>query len=315
MPKNGKAVVGYFGSQALQRDGNAPFINWARSVLNGENGPSTVERAVFRDSSTYWNDVFIGYWAQAEAYAQWCSRDDVADWWSNPSHLTGDAGIWREVFTVAEGRQETLFSSPNPTGLGAATGTLHGPVQEHNYWGASRDRMPDSDVDMFAPANPEGMPDPIIRETRGKRIRPSLPDNVCLIRSGQNWSDCSADELRSYLDRVKPVLVAGLAYLRDYPVEASCFSCRSMDELELDGTELDKGFAMALFKSLEHQESWTSSHPTHLSIYNAFIEMVQTRGGATDLKLWHEVMVLSGKGCDLEYVNCHPRTGVLPFFS
>ena len=33
-----------------------------------------------------------------------------------------------------------------------------------------------------------------------------------------------------------------------------------------------------------------------------------------DLQLWHEVAVLPHKEQLFEYVNCHPGTGLLPFF-
>lgn len=60
---------------------------------------------------------------------------------------------------------------------------MSGEVQEHAYWGGMRDRIPLSQTDAMTPG---GAPE-LIRA--GARLRVVAHDNLCLIRSGQDWSD------------------------------------------------------------------------------------------------------------------------------
>ena len=62
-----------------------------------------------------------------------------------------------------------------------------------------------------------------------------------------------------------------------------------------------------------HLEAWSKSHPTHFAIFNSFMTLAQRLGNAVTLRLWHEVATLPMDGARLELVNCHGRTGLLPF--
>jgi aldoxime dehydratase len=80
---------------------------------------------------------------------------------------------------------------------------------EHAYWGGARDRIPASQTDAMVPLGaPELVRDGALVTVRGH-------EHLCLIRSGQDWSDTEADERRMYLDDVEPVLRAGMDFLRD----------------------------------------------------------------------------------------------------
>jgi aliphatic aldoxime dehydratase len=37
-------------------------------------------------------------------------------------------------------------------------------------------------------------------------------------------------------------------------------------------------------------------------------------GSLNQLRTWHEVFVLPAEGQHFEYLNCAPRTGLLPYF-
>jgi hypothetical protein len=150
--------------------------------------------------------------------------------------------------------------------------------------------------------------------TRGARLRVVPPHNLCLILSGQNWSDCSRDEFATFADIVQPNLRAGMDFLRDNPLETGCLSCRFMDETDVSGRTISKSFAAALFLTMKHLEDWTWSHSTHRAIFQSFHELVKARDFKLDLKLWHEVFVLRAAASRFEYLNCHPGTGLLPFF-
>jgi len=152
------------------------------------------------------------------------------------------------------------------------------------------------------------------RETRGRRIRVDAPENVCLIRTAQEWTRCAPAERKTYLETVQPVLRAGAEFLRDHPHESGCISSRYVEELNGDGTLTDKTCVIAYWLSLDHLERWTVSHPTHQAIFASFYELLKKHDFNIDLALWHEVAVLPTGSLELEYVNCHERTGFLPFF-
>ena len=68
-------------------------------------------------------------------------------------------------------------------GIAVLAASMSGEVQEHAYWGGMRDRIPLSQTSEMAPAGAARL----VRD--GPRIEVILHDNVCLIRSGQDWGD------------------------------------------------------------------------------------------------------------------------------
>ena len=69
----------------------------------------------------------------------------------------------------------------------------------------------------------------------GDRLRVKPHDNICLIRSGQDWSDTASAERKMYLDDVEPVLREGMEFLRDEGRSIGCFANRYMTVLDRDG--------------------------------------------------------------------------------
>ena len=88
---------------------------------------------------------------------------------------------------------------------------------------------------------------------------------------------------------MQPVLKAGMAFLRDRGDEVNCYSCRYMTQID-EPTE--NTFGLAFFKTLGDLEGWAHSHPTHLAIFNTFMEIAPKYGPELQLRLWHEVSVL-----------------------
>ncbi len=178
-------------------------------------------------------------------------------------------------------------------------------VQEHAYWGGARDRIPLSQTDAMAPAGQAGS------VTDGLRRRILPHENLCLIRSGQDWGDTEADERRLYLDTVEPVLREGMDFLRDSGLAIGCYANRYLDVIDAEGRVLDKRFGMSWWKSLAALERWAESHPTHIAIFGAAMKYLSTLGPAARLRLYHEVSVAAADEQFFEYVNCHERTGML----
>jgi heme-containing dehydratase-like protein len=72
-----------------------------------------------------------------------------------------------------------------------------------------RDRIPLSQTDEMGPGGRPAL------KRDGSRLRIVPHDNLCLIRSGQNWSETDAPERKLYLEEVEPVLREGMDFLRD----------------------------------------------------------------------------------------------------
>lgn len=309
-------VFAYFGSQQQSGTPKSDFEDQFRKGIESVSPPSFVTRAQYVDGSGYENTVFIAYWASQDAFEAWWQATSFAKWWDDESRLAQVSGIWREIYRVPVRRFETLFSSHNPTGAATLGEPFGEPVREHNYWGGMRDRIPDSaNGNNFDSVIGDKLPEADLPASRGKRLSAAIPDNFCLIRSGQNWSDSGDKELETYLDVVRPNLTAGMAFLRDSPTETGCVSCRLMDETDLDGNPASQSFGLAMFVSMKHLEDWSKTHPTHLAIFKSFFKMLDAHQGEVELKLWHEVLIVDGKNSICEYVNCHPRTGLLPYFT
>ena len=145
----------------------------------------------------------------------------------------------------------------------------------------------------------------------GDRLRVKPQDNICLIRSGQDWSDTEASERKMYLDDVEPVLREGMDFLRDQGPSVGCFANRYMTVLDASGRPTEKSYGMSWWKSLAALERWSESHPTHVRIFGAAMKYLSTLGPAAKLRLYHEVTVARAADQFFEYRGCHERTGML----
>lgn len=314
----------------------------------GEKGeslrPSAFDLISFRDAAGHHNVGVIAYWPGGRArFEEWAEVSGFEAWWrgldddgsspaspTSPTSLSSsegkegkekenDVGWFREVFFPSLDRYETVFSNREAGEEGAARmrAGMSGPVREHVYWGSMRDRMPASQVDGLegekaAAAVGEGEGD-AGTERRGSRVVVPGKKNLCVIRSGQDWSAMLPAERKLYLETMHPVLVKGMDFLRDEGRSIGCHSCRFVDELDLgdERKETERTFGFAFFNDMESLEKWSKSHRTHLDIFGRFLQYVKELDGNISLRLFHEVLVLKPEQQLLEYVGCHPKTGLM----
>lgn len=298
-------ISAFFG---LQGDTPAPLDVWARDALQGALGPLSVERGSFRDQAGVTNYLYIAYWRES-VYRQWW-RDHAA-WWDSAQRLRDGVGYWREIILSPLERLETLHSTPTPHGAGVCAVGVEGPILEHGYAGGARDRIPLSASNALLQSAPI---DQLLTATTGsdpRRIRVTAPENMCVIRSGQNWSHCDPAEKAYYLEKVQPVLLEGMRFLRDNPAASGCFSMRFVDQHDAHGRPLEESFGLGYATDIHAFEDWARDHPTHVAIFDSFLQMVATFGEKMQLRLWHEVSVLPREGSEFEYIGCHPQTGLL----
>jgi aldoxime dehydratase len=301
-----RVVMAYFG---LQYRGDAPparaaALAWLEVQFAGPNGPKHWDRAAYRDAAGYDNVVSVAYWDDQQTFAAWLPA--ARDGWTGDQQEYSGLGTFLEVLSPSVNDYETLFSSlGRPEGVAVVAESLSGDIMEHAYWGGMRDRIPLSQTSAMAPA---GMPG-IVRD--GERLRVKPHDNVCLIRSGQDWSDTDAAERKMYLDDVEPVLREGMDFLRDDGRSIGCFANRYMTVLDRDGQPTEKSYGMSWWKSLAALERWSESHPTHVRIFGAAMKYLSSLGPAAKLRLYHEVTVACAADQFFEYRRCHDRTGML----
>jgi aldoxime dehydratase len=303
-PKVARVVMAYFGLQ-YQGEGSpaaaSALGDIAARFADGQ-GPAHWDRAQYLDQAGYSNVVSVAYWDDVGKFDAWF--DAAHEAWTG-GRADGN-GRYIEVLRPAVARYETLFSSPDRAeGVAIIAEGLSGEVQEHAYWGGMRDRIPLSQTDEMAPGGKPAL------KRDGSRLRIVPHDNLCLIRSGQDWSDTDAAERRLYLEEVEPVLREGMDFLRDDGLGIGCYANRYMRVLGADGNPTEKSYGQSWWHSLAALERWAESHPTHVRIFGAAMKYLSTLGPAAKLRLYHEVTVAAAAEQFFEYRDCHPRTGML----
>ena len=304
-PSVTRVVMAYFGLQFLtenEKATSAPLEQIAAAFAK-ESGPGHWDRARYTDEAGFETILTIAYWDDPSRFDAWFSSDG-AGWCGEEK--SGPLGFFTEVLRPSITRYETLFSSAGRMeGIAVVADGLSDMVQEHAYWGGMRDRIPLSQTSDMAPA---GAPQ-LVGANGYRRVVPH--ENLCLIRSGQDWTDTDASERQLYLEDVEPVLRAGMDFLRDDGLSCGCFANRYMRVVGADGQPLEKSFGMSWWKSLSALERWAESHPTHVAIFGAAMKYLMALGPAAKLRLYHEVTVAAADEQFFEYRNCHPKTGML----
>jgi aldoxime dehydratase len=304
-PRIERVVMAYFGVQhgKSAHPEAERLLHTIASAFGDELGPRNWDRARYLDEVGFTNTISIGYWDAPSDFDSWFAKHGRG--WANRTLATNEVGTFTEILRPTVERFETLFSSDTVEGVACLAEGLSNEVQEHAYWGGARDRIPLSQTSDLAPS---GEPC-VLTEGLHQRVLPH--DNICLIRSGQDWMATGSDERRMYLEEVEPVLREGMNFLRDDGLQIGCFANRYMTVVDTNGQTLDKTFGMGWWKSLTALERWAESHPTHVAIFGAALKYLAALGPAAKLKLYHEVTVAAKNEQYFEYFNCHSATGML----
>lgn len=291
-----------------EKDVALNFIKGLAFLMRNEGSSDHVDLSFCEKDSTGSSQmVATGYWLDSKGMADFF--DDVAfkSYWAKNSGEGSSYGIFREVYNFPHSRFETLHSGPeHVVGIANAREQVSEPLQRHAYWGGMRDRIPDSAEDLF---EGEGSLSTLEDEADRVVVKPNM--NMAIIRSGQDLGKATGIERDEYFNDIEPVLKAGLNFLRDDGGEVNCFDCRYMSLMTEEGEITDHTYGLAYFYSLEDLEKWSEHHPTHLAIFNAFLEFAPRYGPTMQSRYWHEVSVIPDNHQFAEYVNCLPGTGFL----
>jgi aldoxime dehydratase len=271
-------------------------------------GPAHWDRAEYIDELGYINAVFVGYWDSKATYHAW--QDGLpSDWWRAQGQLDGDLGFFRECYTPGIEDTETTFSHPYPEGYSNIADSMSGEVREHGYWGSSRDRIPRSQTDSLEPKGRPRCGAETGRYSMGRHIVIEPHENLCLLRSGQDWRDAGAFERKLYLERVEPVLRSGMLFLQNDGKAIGCFFNRFM-QIVTESGPVDKTYSLSAWYGLDATENWAKAS-AHLAIFGAGVNHYNTVGEDAKLRIYHEMSVIRAQDQAFEYFNCHPKTGML----
>lgn len=287
-----EAVENWLNSDLIQRTENFTF-------LEGDDAPQSL--------------VWVCYWSDQGLH------DKAIECLNLPSIYkklgSSGIGLWMERFTTSPSRLETNYSGLDYLpGLARLPGSR---TVEHNltaYWGAARDRIPDSGNDQFQRGENTAFPS-MARESLGKRyLGTNKADNIVHIRSGQFWGNCSAAEAEAYETHLEPTLRAGLQYVWENRDESGAMGLRFLRNLDpIKTTDAKETCAAGFFRNLEDLERWSKRHPSHLAIFNGAMRHAKQFGQDRKFRTWHEVSILKRGEIHFEYLNCRPNTGVIRF--
>ncbi len=305
-----KAIpMAFFGVQSPQKSAESErAVAMLEAGFSGKDAPKFWDRAEYEDEVGHFNSIMVGYWDDLPTYQNW-QRAKPAGWWHSGLSLNGKLGAFRECFTPGVEDTETTFSHTYPEGYSKIADRMSGDTDTHGYWGSARDRIPRAQADALQPV---GQPQAALadgNETLGRHIVIEPHENLCLLRSGQDWSEAGDEERKIYFERVKPPLEIGMSELRDAGRAFGCYFNRYM-HLVGRNAKLEKTYSLSAWHSLAELETWCKGG-THLCIFAAGIKHYRTAGDKAKLRLYHEMSVIRAKDQAFEYFNCHRRTGML----
>lgn len=287
--------------QALQ------FANGLTALMKKQGRVDHVDLSECDHDSTGHKQIIVtGYWFESDFLNELFASQVFLAFWARHSSAGLPYGIFREVFNIPMERFETLHSGPDHVvGISNARNGLSDPIDRHAYWGGMRDRIPASSDNRF---DAEGDVEIIEKSLNHIIVTPNM--NLAIIRSGQDLSKAKGKERKEYFADIEPVLKTGMDFLRDKGQGINCYDCRFMRFIHEDGTPQDHTYGFSYFRSLEDLEKWAEFHPTHLAIFNSFMEFAPGYGPDMQSRFWHEVSVLPAKNQFAEYINCAKGTGL-----
>ncbi|KHN94549.1 uncharacterized protein MAM_07604 [Metarhizium album ARSEF 1941] len=223
-------------------------------------------------------------------------------------------GLWSESFSTPVSRLETNYTGLDYLpGMAKLPGTTTAQHERTAYWGAARDRIPNSAHDLFKKVDAVDSKSGFFQDPAGKHLVGTSYDNMVHIRSGQYWESCGPGETASYEDHLEPALESGLEYLWENRDISGAMGLRYLRNTDGSDRVLKETCGAGFFCNLQHLEDWARSHPSHLAIYTGAIRHAKKFGRERKFRTWHEVSILKEGEASFEYVNCLPETGVIPF--
>ncbi|KAG9191829.1 hypothetical protein G6011_10563 [Alternaria panax] len=312
------AIMGVQYSSVAGNDGTA--ISKLQDLVNRapeSQRPSFWEVASVTDRKGAYNIAVIAYWRSADLHKKWQQESGFHTWWQSSDREKDGHGWFQEVLCPTIDRFETVFSNPeNPEGAANMQEKISGEMEEHAYWGSMRDRLAaaqDNELSGKKLSSANGSANGSrVDGNASKRVRVPGKPNLCVIRSGQDWSDTLRGERKLYLETMHPVLIEGMRFLRDEGGEVGCYAMNLWDVVDSRSfvASRERTFGLGYFDDLASLEYWSKSHQTHINIFGGFLMYAKRLNNVLSLRLFHEVYVLEPDQQFFEYIGCHAETGM-----
>lgn len=306
-------VFGLFGVQAKDRAIARKEANEIIAHMRAKGGAGQTERGHFVDAQGYHHELVMAYWLDIANYEATRDSDAWSAWWNaRVTDANSDVGVYKEVlmthlnhFNYAAGTEDQVGCVP----LLGIEGS-----DQFGFWGSYRARIPGSKEDSFKSPLSE-MPAERNDDTKGKRLTVSLPDNICFIREGQGLAACGAEEKKVWDTQMADRVDTWIDHLETRTDETGCFSIRYTKEEDVDsGKNNMRQSQNAFVISLGHIQKAARQICPHLEVRQSFIDMYTEPKFMPSMHVWVEVHILKEGDMEVEYVNCHPKTGFLRFF-
>lgn len=307
-----EVVVAKFGVQSISTKNNNFIINEIKKYFTGEFAPVFLERMYSVDRYGYINEFLMGYWLNISEYESWFFREDVQDWWSTISNDL-NYGLWKEVIYT---KKEYFQHSTKPGVTKNGIGNVLPLVASKNYVNSTlyRSRFPSAAFDNFESAL-NNVPKVEVKKTRGKRISVQSINNLCYLREGEDRSACSVEENKIIDTYIKPLVDGWIHSLETYSEENGCLVMRDCNEVDIETDQLLSKKTFDVFMlSLDHIEKAAQKYLIHQNLIKSFVEFKQ-EGKTPNYLVWVEAHIIKEGDLKAEYINCHPNTGLLPYFA
>lgn len=289
-----------------------------QSWLTSSTSPSCFESFTLIDGrEAPGTTIWVGYWTDGTRHAAALESLNLRSVFArHPAQHRASLGLWHESFATDVSRLETNYSGLDYLpGLGQIPDSSAAEHDLATYWGAARDRIPDSARDLF-PRPPGASSRPATEPRgRGQVLSGTSHANLVHIRSGQWWASCSPAETEAYVQNLEPTLRRGMRYLNDNAKETGTLGIRYLRNTRADAPLADHGrketCGAGFFANLEDLEHWAKTHSSHLAIWRGAMAHYKAFPEDRRLRTWHEVSVIREGDARFEYVNCVPGTGVM----
>jgi len=291
-----------------------PLLSWVEQFLGDHPaGPNFYQHARARTLHGTSTHLVSAYWVNEDRFRRWMQDQTMQSWWKDPARLGGSFATWREIMRIPRDRQESLFWLDFPIGVSGSREVALYPTPYCGYYGAMRDRLIAAANDKLLTSLALPLQKATGRKGFGEHWSIEPPKNLAIIRGGSSWGFMDEEQHANYDEQLRGPVSAGMDYLDRNPLPSGCASMRWQRSSDCRGNLEPDEYAHAYFLSLAHLD-WSENHASHAAIFSAAIRRYRYYGAANQLRTWHEVYVLPEGGHTFDYLNCHPDTGLLPWF-
>ena len=241
-----------FGASPAFDEATSSIEKWLADLRNPDKdvAPNVIDQFLVETGHDLpYTRVWTCYWMKQSSFDLALSRLDLLEIHRSLQERAS-IGLWTESFVTPVSRLETNYAGLHEhPGLASLPSTKREEHKLSAYWGATRDRLPDSAKDLFEMPGtrqqkntdedlhpyetlPNEASEPTLQPPNpppkgiGEHLKGTNYDNVVHIRSGQCWNQCPEDEKEAYESNLQKSLMKGMQYLWDNAIYTGTLGLR-----------------------------------------------------------------------------------------